>query len=52
MFIGGIDDLCQHNLCELEYKYNDDIGDLSQHRQSMSPYTFVDGMVIYISIDY
>ena len=52
MFIGGIDDICQHKLCESEYEHNDDIGDLSQHRQSMSPYTFVDGMVIYVSIDY
>ena len=52
MFIGGIDDLCQHKLFESEYEHNDDIGDLSQHRQSMSPYTFVDGMVIYVSIDY
>ena len=39
MFIGGIDDLCQHKLCELEYKYNDDDdsdddSDPSQHRLS------------------
>ena len=35
MFIGGIDDLCQHKLCESEYEYNDDTGDLSQHRLSI-----------------
>ena len=34
MFIGGIDDICQHKLCGSEYEYKDDIGDLSEHRLS------------------
>ena len=41
MFFGGKDHLCQHKLCESEYEYNDDIGDLSENRLSMYVSTHV-----------